>query len=510
MLSGLVRKIPLLEAFRAYLYDQLSPTSEHLIAARLKRKDYQTELDISESVSQSTLNRFPDRLKDLLSEYLQGEIEEIACKVQEMKLSEYVRNPQSVEKAVDGEGVPPVIIITRDLRELSYPYLTFDRDDSTIHSLDAFISLLVSAAAHDEFVEEAAENQDLTPGAGSTVPTRRTLQYHLQEFKPAEISRRFTAANSILFEEAEDRGYFTDQYEIAIDITDWAYFGDEDVHRLIHGTKPGRNYTYAFQFASLSLVGTNMPLTMAALPVRSQKNKGALVRRLIRSATEYVGVERAYLDSGFYQTNATRALLNTDTDFVMQAKKNSEKIEELIDEAIEDGRKWNITPHGVGDIKDGRHWLIALLAEKKPQLRTGKPDDPHDNWTVLYMNIEPETLDIDDDEHFEHGAEKLGERSRRRWGIETSYRLIKRDYLPQSRSRETELRLFYFNFAVHLYNIWVLSNIIRADELKKDLSEDKVFTTKRVLQAIDYDPVEIEVNEEPDLSEIRRGSDRVF
>lgn len=195
-----------------------------------------------------------------------------------------------------------------------------------------------------------------------------------------------------------------------------------------------------------------MPLTMYALPVRSQKNKGALVRRLIRASSEHVSAKRAYLDSEFYQTKVTQALIDTGTDFVMPAKKNSKKIDQLIDEAIKDGLEWNVIRHGVGDIEDGRHWLIALPAQKKSQLRKSEPGDPRDDWTVLYTSIDPESVDVED-EPFEHGAQKLGEWFRRRWGIETSYRLIKGDYLPQTRSTRTQMRLFYFNFAVHLYNL---------------------------------------------------------
>lgn len=54
-------------------------------------------------------------------------------------------------------------------------------------------------------------------------------------------------------------------------------------------------------------------------------------------------------------------------------------------------------------------------------------------------------------------AEARAESYRRRWGIETSYRVIG-DFLPKSRSTAYSVRLFYFLFAVTLYNLWVLVN----------------------------------------------------
>ena len=51
---------------------------------------------------------------------------------------------------------------------------------------------------------------------------------------------------------------------------------------------------------------------------------------------------------------------------------------------------------------------------------------------------------------------------RRRWGIETSYRQIG-DFLPRTSSPTFSVRLFYFLFAVALYNLWVLVNLLISD-----------------------------------------------
>jgi len=48
---------------------------------------------------------------------------------------------------------------------------------------------------------------------------------------------------------------------------------------------------------------------------------------------------------------------------------------------------------------------------------------------------------------------------RRRWGIETSCRQIG-DFLPRTSSPTFSVRLFYFLFAVSLYNLWVLANLL--------------------------------------------------
>jgi IS4 transposase len=56
-------------------------------------------------------------------------------------------------------------------------------------------------------------------------------------------------------------------------------------------------------------------------------------------------------------------------------------------------------------------------------------------------------------------AEPLAQAYRRRWGIETSYRKVG-EFLPKTTSPTFSVRLFYFLFAVALYNLWVLVNLL--------------------------------------------------
>lgn len=56
-------------------------------------------------------------------------------------------------------------------------------------------------------------------------------------------------------------------------------------------------------------------------------------------------------------------------------------------------------------------------------------------------------------------AHPLAEAYRRPWGIETSYRKVA-EFLPRTSSPTFSVRLFYFLFAVALYNLWVLVNLL--------------------------------------------------
>jgi len=57
-------------------------------------------------------------------------------------------------------------------------------------------------------------------------------------------------------------------------------------------------------------------------------------------------------------------------------------------------------------------------------------------------------------------AESFCQRYSRRWQIESEYKSIKGDFLANTSSKDYRVRLFYFVFAVLLYNIWRLTDFL--------------------------------------------------
>lgn len=57
---------------------------------------------------------------------------------------------------------------------------------------------------------------------------------------------------------------------------------------------------------------------------------------------------------------------------------------------------------------------------------------------------------------------------RKRWGIETIYRMI-RKFLAKTTSKHYNVRLLYFYLAVALYNLWVKLNFNQNEPLSADI-----------------------------------------
>ena len=87
-------------------------------------------------------------------------------------------------------------------------------------------------------------------------------------------------------------------------------------------------------------------------------------------------------------------------------------------------------------------------------------------------------LDVDED-----SAEDYAELFRRRWGIETSYR-VKGDFRPRTTSKNYIVRSFYFLFSVCMYNLWVVLNLILSIALYGKLSKKPLLTAKKFIAVI--------------------------
>lgn len=92
---------------------------------------------------------------------------------------------------------------------------------------------------------------------------------------------------------------------VAIDITTIRYFGNVEGMSMVSGTKDGEGR--AFKFATLSIVGWNIPLILAVEPVpeSSSWDQNPLnqihhtIRRLLLQAKKHVPIEMVLCDREF-------------------------------------------------------------------------------------------------------------------------------------------------------------------------------------------------------------------
>jgi hypothetical protein len=113
--------------------------------------------------------------------------------------------------------------------------------------------------------------------------------------------------------------------------------------------------------------------------------------------------------------------------------------QEVIDTMEADGREVAVE-NALVDVETGSHSMRFLYV----------PSTKSDGTTVFATNLR-----VGPDE-----AESFCRRYSRRWQIENEYKSIKHDFLAKTSSKDYRVRLFYFVFAVLLYNIWRLTDFL--------------------------------------------------
>lgn len=564
-----------IETARIYLLANMLENQSEISRGLQYRSEFQNKLNVSGSTSQSTISRLmnSDGL-DAFENETQQALTQLSRDFEGTEYEDWLPEPPTPEP--DGQGEYPLTLILRDLRKKTYPYIRFNRDKSVTHSKDMLLRVLASAARDYVHLTTAADGLKYKHWLDEDdIPSRWTLGYHLRkvalegwdeddeegeddadstgeesdddeaedpdeemrqlgldEFEDLDddkmeelefrnfyeviddIRDMFLAANQELHDIIADHGYYDGQHAVAFDTTDVLFRGDPEALGS-RGTKATRNASHAWQFISCSLIGTDAPTILMSELVKNSGDKAGFLKRALWMADTMIDVNRAYLDSGFYNEDSARALGEFENlGWVMQAKQKADDIDELMDVAIENELDWNAKDWGVSDIPP-RHNLWVMESEKKSKRYKQEPDDPKDKWIAFYTNIDwvadaPDE-EIDTESLTEEQREmpltplELADDFRARWGVETGYRKLKEDFLAKSRSTRYYIRAQVFYFAVLWYNMWLAANVIRAGKLGLDLGDDDVnypFSGPHVMRAIEEDPVDLEIGETEDLSVI--------
>nr|WP_238717537.1 transposase [Natronorubrum halophilum] len=251
----------------------------------------------------------------------------------------------------------------------------------------------------------------------------------VKKFDPEDLISGFQEATDRLLSVIQSEVTFRRPVTVAIDITTLQYYGDVEGMGMVSGTKDSDKR--AFKFATLSIVGWNIPLVLAVEPVRESSawdenppNRiHSVVRRLVRRAQELVPIEMILCDSEFDAKPVYQTLSNLDVNYLIPKRTYSSEraaIEKMNDDwqnvAVE-----SATVH----TKRGSHAMQFLYV----------PSTKGEGTAVFATN-----LSIGPDE-----AETFCRRYNRRWQIENEYKSIKNDFLAKTSSKDYRVRLFFFS-----------------------------------------------------------------
>lgn len=287
----------------------------------------------------------------------------------------------------------------------------------------AYHRMLAAMACH----ERSAEGESrIARGRGRDAPSGDALLYHLKGLHPQAVLDAFLAWNREILSAADLPGVGV----LAIDLTTIPYFGEDRTHAV--RAKAYRGTQYGFQLATVYLCHRGRRFTLHAVPVDPFTKKEDVVRGLLQEASRYVRPTLVLLDRGFYGKEVVRTLLEMEVDFLMPVPRTS-----AVKRVLAETRHlyaW-VGPHRVGE--DGPEVALAVVPSTRVE----------DGRFAYVTNRAVDTK----------AARSLADMYGARWGIETSYRVMK-DTGPWTTSNAYAVRLLYHLLMVVLYNLWVLAN----------------------------------------------------
>jgi hypothetical protein len=489
-----------------YIYYKLTEVTQNELAEKLQQEGFRKDLDVDTPLTQSDVSRIINRLPEEWMEEVLPQLERIAVKWQGTKYETYIKTLSADEFIYKSASLTP---LNRELRRRIYPKIRLGCDKEPTENKDRMLRLYATAAAGSTQLQSAEDSLSTNPSVSWRDKfTAGYVQEQMKQYTVEQISHMSLEVNTHLLESLKKRGYLTQPLELAIDTTQWSmpYYGDFD-GPYIHNSSRSGNHSKEWRYITISVVGTDTPLVLRPMIIHSELTAGELAEMMLKKLSENIDIHQVYFDSEFYQEVIVETVEDIGAEYIIQGKKSSKdsrEISEIIkgekeapvketwgsleaEGPISRGR-YPVRKYGIGSLDSEGRYLVGAPSLKRER----RTKDPTERKAVIFYT----NRDIYDKE--ENHIWRVIRDFRRRWGIETSLRILSEEFMPKISSHNPRVRAYYFALAAYHYNLWTVANAIHADEKDVDLSDRrKPFGAFEFMKSIEHDEEFITVGEEP-------------
>jgi Transposase DDE domain len=332
---------------------------------------------------------------------------------------------------------------------------------------EQMVESLVYLSVEERYAESGLEDLlFITRG----MPSADTLLYRLKKLRSEDAHGMLSRANDVIVEELRRRGVLGRPVIVAIDLTDDPYYGEYNSR--VRRSRRDRGTNLFYTYASIHVVENGRRITIFEVPVHQLDDHASVVERLIEHATARgIRIRTLLVDRGFYSVDVMNRLDELGVRYLMPAIKNGR-----IKRAIEDhhGKRIpNMVRFSIRNPAEQRAFFGLMIYPRKGAIK--ETDPIHERYIVFATNMQyREAFRL---------FPKIPEEYRRRWGIETGYR-VQNQVKAKTTSTSFTVRLVYQMLSIILYNAWVLANVILAAILRTQLRTPiiKLTQLKRVIR----------------------------
>lgn len=270
---------------------------------------------------------------------------------------------------------------------------------------------------------ENAFLEDVSNQLRGVLPQADDVFYHLKKLKLEQAQEMFDQLVKVNIKRAKSLNLLPKPVPVAFDFTNDMFYGKPN--QFTRGCKPKNGSTYAYQYLVASIVQDDKRFVIAFLPFQPLDSQEELLEKLLDKCLSLVRIKHLLLDRGFYSGNVVRLLKSKKLKFVMPVKQTG-KLKKIM--------------QGMQSFP----YILQYSLNKEPV-------------TLVFVKEGKDTLGFCTNLPFV--GSKLVDYYSMRWGIETTFRV---GDLVQAKTCSTNLvvRTFLFYFAIALYNVWILVNVL--------------------------------------------------
>ena len=425
--------------------------------------------------------------------------------------------------------------ITNHAKRVVFPAFSLDRAANwSIHE-NASWELQTYIGLRDGMAVSEGARSFLTDSTREKTPLGHIHRHFLRQLPISETRTMYREAIGRIIDEVQQKTDLTRPVTVAIDTTENSPFtGDRTGHEdEIIGTKqPGEDYAY--QWATIQVVDSEIPLILDALPIVRGNSRAEIVADLLDSAQEFVSIELVLMDREF-DGSEVKAVCEERGVHYLTPKRKYRTERETIEQMKQDGETVRIVPEFTQAGSNRLKLFLPWSAESKATDETDveKPARPNHRqemandlginmadldgnasplgqflrgirgeeeidtkdeigdgagFTVFQTN-HPDLTDLTTDDDPTRGIERIHMTTRfvrwyhRRQEIEVGYKKVKQ-FMAKTTSKQFGLRFFYFAFACLLYSIWRLVDLLVQLSLFDDVSSAPLVTANDVLTIV--------------------------
>jgi len=459
------------QLFRAFLLKEIHSWNHETALVEYLRQHPgpRHSLGFDSLPDQSTLWRsWHTRFNDELRETVQKAARTILIKAQNADVT-VPREPEQILPArcddVD-ESVPDdrAILdnadrVTEHVSGVVFPAFSLNRGEGCEVHEHAFCDLQTYLGLRERLAANEGARSFVHESTRERTPLGHAHRDHIRDLSIEQIRAMYRQAIRRLIDEVAETEKFFRAGIVAIDITEAAPFtGDRTGHEdEIIGTKEQTD-EYAYQWATVQLVGNAVPLVLDARPVRKGESRLEIVEDLLNSAEELVHVDNVLMDREFDSQHVLEMISQRGHSYVVPKRmQTSEKAQAKRLLQRDQGRYETDRKLHLG--KNEWHEKTLIYRRKEDS-----EHDDHRQYSVFMTN---------------RGSGHLTEYGYR-WEIESGYRSIKR-FMAATTSKNFALRFFYFAFACLLYSIWRAVDLLVQAELTGEYEHSPVITADNTL-----------------------------